>query len=173
MGLPLAPCVAAGHFFCPKYMTKMLQKVNFLANCGIYFGMRTGIAKFVTHLPNIITNMTTQEVANRFYELAQQGQFDQILGELFSQDAKSIEPAHAPWQTVQGLDKIIEKGKSWHEMTEEMHGGYTTEPKVAGNFFTCTMGMDVTIKGQGRMKMDEVAVYEVKDGKIVSEQFFF
>jgi limonene-1,2-epoxide hydrolase len=33
--------------------------------------------------------------------------------------------------------------------------------------------MDVTIRGQGRMKMDEVAVYEVKDGKIVLEHFFF
>ena len=117
--------------------------------------------------------MTTQEVADRFNELAQQGNFEQVLAELFSQDAKSIEPAHAPWQTVQGLDKIIEKGKAWQEMTEEMHGGYTGAPIVAGNFFSCTMGMDVTIKGQGRMKMDEIAVYEVKDGKIVSEQFFF
>jgi ketosteroid isomerase-like protein len=33
--------------------------------------------------------------------------------------------------------------------------------------------MDVTMKGQGRMKMDEIAVYGVKDGKIVSEQFFY
>ena len=48
-----------------------------------------------------------------------------------------------------------------------------TKPQVAGNFFVCIMGMDVTIKGQPRMKMDEVAVYEVKDGKIVLEQFFF
>ena len=31
----------------------------------------------------------------------------------------------------------------------------------------------VTIKGAGRTKMDEIAVYEVKDGKIVKEQFFF
>jgi hypothetical protein len=31
----------------------------------------------------------------------------------------------------------------------------------------------VTVKGQGRMKMDEIAVYEVKDGKIVKEQFFY
>jgi hypothetical protein len=117
--------------------------------------------------------MTTQEVANRFYELAQQGQFEQILGELFSKDAKSVEPAHAPWPTVQGMDQILEKGKAWHDMMEEMHGGYTTAPVVAGNFFTCTMGMDVTVKGQGRMQMDEVCVYEVKDGKIVLEQFFF
>jgi ketosteroid isomerase-like protein len=35
------------------------------------------------------------------------------------------------------------------------------------------MGMDVTMKGFGRMNMDEVCVFEVKDGKIVSEQFFF
>ena len=38
---------------------------------------------------------------------------------------------------------------------------------------TGAMGMDVTMKGMGRQKMDELAVYEVKDGKIVKEQFFF
>jgi limonene-1,2-epoxide hydrolase len=32
--------------------------------------------------------------------------------------------------------------------------------------------MDLTMKGQGRMQMSEVCVYEVKDDKIVSEQFF-
>jgi hypothetical protein len=35
------------------------------------------------------------------------------------------------------------------------------------------MGMDVTMKGQDRAKMDEIVVYEVKDGKIVKEQFFY
>jgi hypothetical protein len=32
--------------------------------------------------------------------------------------------------------------------------------------------MDVTMKGQGRMQMTELCVYVVKDGKIVSEQFY-
>src|SRR5688500_9499311 len=90
--------------------------------------------------------MTTQEVANRFYELAQQGQFDTIQKELFAANVKSIEPAHSHWQPVEGLDKVIEKGKQWSNAVEEMHGGYTNEPQVAGNFFTCTMGMDVTMK---------------------------
>ena len=117
--------------------------------------------------------MTTQEVANRFYELAQQGQFDLIQTELFSQDARSVEPAGSFMENVQGLDAIIEKGKKFNEMVEEMHGGYTNEPIVAGNFFACSMGMDITMKGQPRMSMDEIAVYEVKDGKIVLEQFFF
>jgi hypothetical protein len=32
--------------------------------------------------------------------------------------------------------------------------------------------MDVTMKGRGRVKLEEICAYEVKDGKIVSEQFF-
>ena len=54
-----------------------------------------------------------------------------------------------------------------------MHGGYVGEPIVAGNHIAIAMGMDVTMKGAGRMKMDEIALYEVKDGKIVKEQFFY
>lgn len=117
--------------------------------------------------------MTTQEVADRFYELAQQGNFDQIQDELFDENVKSVEPSHSQWENVQGLDKVKEKARKWQEMTQEVHGGYTNKPQVAGNFFVCIMGLDVTIKGQGRVKMDEVAVYEVKDGKIVLEHFFF
>ena len=120
-----------------------------------------------------VETMTTQEVADRFFELAQQGNFEQIQNELFDDKAKSIEPATSNWQNVQGLDKIKEKAQQWQTMVEEMHGGYTNKPQVAGNFFVCIMGMDVTVKGQPRMKMDEVAVYEVKEGKIISEQFFF
>jgi len=118
--------------------------------------------------------MTTQEVANRFYELCLQGAYDVIQTELFSSDAKSIEPAHAGFiANADGIEAIKEKGRQFGAMVEAMHGGYCNQPIVAGNFFACTMGMDVTMKGQPRMQMDEVAVYEVKDGKIVLEQFFY
>ena len=118
--------------------------------------------------------MTTQEVASRFHELSQSGQWELIQTELFADNAVSIEPAHSPGlQTAEGMEAIREKGKKFGEMVEEMHGGYSNEPQVAGTHFAVTMGMDVTMKGMGRMKMDEVAVYEVKDGKIVKEQFFY
>jgi hypothetical protein len=118
--------------------------------------------------------MSTQEIAKRFYELAQQGQWNQIYDELYHAETMSIEPSHAQVLTsVKGMDKIREKGKKWNEMIEEVHGGYCNEPAVAGNFFTLTMGVEASMKGQGRMKLDEVAVYEVKDGKIVLEQFFY
>ena len=54
-----------------------------------------------------------------------------------------------------------------------MHGGYTGDPIVAGNYFSVAMGMDATMKVAGRVKMDEICVYEVKEGKISKEQFFF
>jgi hypothetical protein len=56
-------------------------------------------------------------------------------------------------------------------MVETMHSMSVSDPLVADNAFSCIMRMDVTMKGQGRMKMAELCVYDVKDGKVVSEQF--
>ena len=118
--------------------------------------------------------MTTQDVANRLHELFGQNKWNEAQEELFSDDAKSIEPPNSPGlQTVEGLDNIKKKGEQFQNMVEEVHGGFHSEPIVAGNYIAFGMGMDVTMKGQGRMKMDEIAVYEVRDGKIVKEQFFF
>jgi hypothetical protein len=35
------------------------------------------------------------------------------------------------------------------------------------------MSIDATYKERGRMAMDEICVYQVRDGKIVHEQFFY
>ena len=119
--------------------------------------------------------MTTQEVADRFSELSKSGDWNKIQDELYAEHAVSIEPAHAGMfpTIVEGIAAIKEKGKQFGAMVEEVHGGFTREPQVAGNHFAVAMGMDCTLKGMGRMNMDEIAVYEVKDGKIVKEQFFF
>ena len=118
--------------------------------------------------------ITTTDVANRFHELAQGGQWDQIQNELYADNAVSIEPDNSPGlKSAKGLEAIRQKGKEFGEMIEDMHGGYSNQPQVAGTHFAVAMGMDVTMKGMGRMKMDEIAVYEVRDGKIVKEQFFY
>ena len=118
--------------------------------------------------------MTTHDVASRFHELSQSGEWETIHNELYADNAVSIEPENSPgMKTVEGIEAIKQKGKQFGEMVEEMHGGYSNEPQIAGNHFAVAMGMDVSMKGQGRSKMDEIAVYEVKDGKIVKEQFFY
>jgi hypothetical protein len=118
--------------------------------------------------------MTTKEVAARYNELAQTGKWELIVDELYAQDCESIEPETANFtKYTKGLEAIKEKGNAFKSMIEEMHGGYCTEPVVGGNFFSLAMGMDVTMKGAGRINMDEVCVFEVKEGKIIKEQFFF
>lgn len=118
--------------------------------------------------------MTTQEIANRLSQLFKEYKWTEAQEELFSADAKSIEPPYAQGlQTVQGIAAIKKKGEDFNSMVEEMHGGHVGEPIVAGNHIAVAMGMDVTMKGVGRTKMEEIVVYEVKDGKIVKEQFFY
>ena len=121
--------------------------------------------------------MTTQEVAKRYMELEKQGKSTDIVTELYGDNILSIEPEHAAASgmptRLEGIEAIKAKGKAFSEAIEEVHGGYCGDPIVVGNYFTMAMGMDVTMKGQQRMKMDEIAVFGVADGKIVFEQFFY
>jgi hypothetical protein len=125
-------------------------------------------------MPTLEAVMTTKEIADRMSQLFKEYKWTQVQDELFSPDAKSIEPAHAQgMQTVQGLDNIKKKGEEFNSMVEEMHGGWVGEPIVGGNYIAVSMGMDITMKGAGRMNMEEICLYEVKDGKIVKEEFFY
>lgn len=118
--------------------------------------------------------MTTKDVAAKFYEYMQQGAWEKIYAELYSPDATSEEsPGNTDWTKANGMAEIAEKGKKWNETIEAMHGGTTGEPIVAGNYFTCYMTMDFTPKGGERMNFEEIGFYTVKDGKIISEQFFY
>ncbi|PHN05597.1 nuclear transport factor 2 family protein [Flavilitoribacter nigricans] len=117
--------------------------------------------------------MTTQEIANRLVEICRAGQNDLAYDELFAENAITVEPAHTKQPNTEGLDAIKERSKLFQEGVKEFHDSYVSDPIVAGNFFACTMGMDITMQDGNRMKMDEVCVYEVNDGKIVQEQFYY
>jgi ketosteroid isomerase-like protein len=118
--------------------------------------------------------MTTKEIAQRLKKLCEAGEFEKAQKELFSKDAISIEPeaSQAFAKETHGLDGILEKGKKWTSMVAESHALEVSSPVVAGNSFAVTMRMDVTMKDKKRMDMTELCVYHVKDGKIISEQFF-
>ena|SRR5579871_4692475 len=117
--------------------------------------------------------MTTQEVADKFYAYMQEGAFEKIYAELFSPDATSDETPGSDWEKAEGIAAIHEKGKKWGDMVEAMYGGTTGKPVVAGDYFISYMTMDFTPKGGTRTNMEEIGLYHVKNGKIVSEQFFY
>jgi len=121
--------------------------------------------------------MTTQQVADRYYELAKQLKWMEIQEELYGQDIVNKEPVHAlamgiPTLTI-GLDAVKAKGEARRKMIEEIHEQECSKPVTGGKFFSISMSRDVTFKGKPRVKLEEIAVFEVNNGKIVSEQFFY
>ena len=118
--------------------------------------------------------MTTQEVAARFNELAKQEKWFEIQDELFSDNVKSIDPPNSPYfKYAEGKTLVRKKGEEFVKKIEAAHRRHTTEPVVAGNHFAVGREVDITIEGFGRIQIKEVMLYEVKDGQIVSEQFFY
>jgi hypothetical protein len=103
-----------------------------------------------------------------------QGQMLEAQADLYADEIVCIEPegAMAPHYT-KGKEAVLEKGKQFVAMIEQRHGGSCSDPIIAGEFFSLTMLLDVTMKGMGRITFDEICVYRVKNGKIVFEQFFF
>ena len=122
----------------------------------------------------INTTLTTQEVATRFNELAQQEKWFEIQDEFFADNVRSVDPAHSPYfGYAEGKAAVHKKGKDFVSKIREVHGASTTPPVVGGNYFSVGRCMDVTVEGLGRIQIDEIMLYEVKDGQIVLEEFFY
>ena len=118
--------------------------------------------------------MTTQEIATRLASLCREEKYDQAQKELYADNAVSIEPeaSNGFEKETRGLAAIVEKGKKFESMVEKTHSITVSEPLVTENISAFILSMDMTMKGRPRMTMSELCVYQVKNGKIVSEQFF-
>lgn len=119
--------------------------------------------------------MTTEEVAKRYYELIQRHQYEQIQNELYAPNAVSIEPkndSNLPL-IVEGIEALRQKEGLFFSQVDEMFGSYMSETVVSTFFFSMMTGMDVKMKGKQRKKKEQICVFEVRDGKIVKEQFFY
>ena len=120
------------------------------------------------------TAPTIQEVAARFNELAQQEKWFEIQDELFADNVRSIDPENSPYfGYAEGKASVRKKGMDWVAKIKEGHEVSTTHPVIAGNHFAVGRSFDITTEDFGRIKIEEIMLYEVKDGKIVLEQFFY
>jgi hypothetical protein len=118
--------------------------------------------------------LTTQEVAARFNELAQQEKWFEIQDELFADNVRSIDPPGSPYfGYAEGKAAVRKKGEDFVKRIEAAHRRYTTEPVIAGNHFAVGREVDITVQGYGRIQINEIMQYEVKHGEIISEQFFY
>jgi hypothetical protein len=117
--------------------------------------------------------MNTHEVATKLVGYCREGKNIDAIKELYSDGIVSKEPGRSDGEITEGKEAVLAKNQHWFASVEEVHSVAISDPIITGNLFACTMEMDVTYKGHGRMFMYEIAVYGVKDGLIVSDQFFY
>jgi hypothetical protein len=124
---------------------------------------------------DILADMTTEQIAKQLVALCSEGKFHEAISTLYADDVVSVEAFPMPDgnTTMTGLAAVLGKAQWWSE-NHEVHSASVEGPLVSHKHFTVRFLMEVTQKPTGmKMKLDELAVYEVKDGKIVREQFFY
>lgn len=115
--------------------------------------------------------MTTKEIADRLVALNRTHDFKTVYNELCAPDMVSVENWDGMYGEYKGMEEIAKKMTEWEANVVEMHETKVSEPLVADQSFAVTFYMDVTYKDRGRESMTELAVYKVRDGKIVREEF--
>jgi hypothetical protein len=116
--------------------------------------------------------MSIQAMAEELVALCREGKYHEVYDKFFHPNAYSEEPV-GDNPRVEGVEAILKKGEWWSE-NFDVHGGSVSDPQVADNYFTVAFSMDVTNKQTGERTQDtEIALYEVKDGKIAGERFFY
>lgn len=118
--------------------------------------------------------MTTKEVANKWATMCREGKNLDCIHELYAENVISREMPGVPkGEIVSGKESVLNKSKEWLDNVIEFHSNEISEPVIAENHFTSKMSFDITFKDRGRQQMEEVCVFEVSNGKITNEQFFY
>jgi hypothetical protein len=117
--------------------------------------------------------MNTQEVALKLVQFCREGKNVDAINELYADNVLSLEHPGSPMERTEGKEGVLGKNYQWYESVSDVHNIKISDPVITGDFFAVGMFMDVTYKKSGRMQMNEIAVYQVKDGKIVFEQFHY
>jgi ketosteroid isomerase-like protein len=115
-------------------------------------------------------------IGKNLVALCNQGKNEAAIDRHYHQDIVSVEAGEAGGmpREMRGMQAIAEKNKWWAD-NHEIHSGEAIGPFPHGDDkFAVIFRYDITSKPmKQRMKMEEVAVFQVKDGKIVREEFFY
>lgn len=98
------------------------------------------------------------------------GKAMEAFGELYPEDVVMQENSEAPRV---GKDANRKAEQDFFASVAEFHGAKILSTAVAGDVSFCEIPMDFTLKNGYRASMSQVAVRRWKDGKVVSERFYY
>jgi hypothetical protein len=118
---------------------------------------------------------STAAVANELVALCRAGRNLDAIAKLYSPKIVSIESVGTPEMPAEmsGIDAVRRKNEWWLE-NNDVNSTEVNGPFIGGDQFAVQYVFDTTSKATGqRTVISEMALYTVKDGKIVREQFFY
>jgi ketosteroid isomerase-like protein len=117
--------------------------------------------------------MTPKETAEAFTAMLKAGDHEAAATQFNADEIVSYEAMEGPMAMCKGRDAVKAKSDWWYA-NHEVHSVTTEGPFMNGNQFALRFEMDITTKETGqRMKMAEMGLYTVRDGKIAEERFFY
>jgi len=120
--------------------------------------------------------MSAQDVGTKLVAFCKAGQNIESIKTLYADSVESIEAFAPPGgsRVTRGKDAVLTNNVKWLD-AHEVHSAVTEGPYPHGDDkFAVRFNYDVSNKASGqRMKLDEVAVYTLKDDKVVKEEFFY
>lgn len=121
------------------------------------------------------TPRETVEIGKKLVDFCKRNENLKAVNELYADEIVSLESMSSPEGTdqAQGIEAIRRKNKQWEDEME-VHEMDVQGPFPLGDRFAVHFRFDATDrKNKKRMKMEEVGLYTVKNGKIVKEEFFY
>ena len=121
------------------------------------------------------TPRETVEIGKKLVDFCKRNENLKAVNELYADEIVSLESMSSPEGTeqAQGIEAIRRKNKQWEDEME-VHEMDVQGPFPLGDRFAVHFKFDATErKNNKRMKMEEVGLYTVKNGKIVKEEFFY
>lgn len=119
--------------------------------------------------------MNNAEVANQLVALCRAGKFLEAVATLYSEDVVSVEAMdfQGLGREMRGKAAVVAKNQQWFA-DNDVHSVDVQGPFISPEYFAVHYNFDWTLKATGeRVKLSEVALYTVADGKIVREEFLY
>jgi len=109
------------------------------------------------------------ELNNKLDQAIFAGRALEAFEELYDEDCVMQENTDAE---TRGKAVNRKREQDFFATVEQFHGGQIRSSGHGGDVSFTEYDMDVTLKGVGRIQLNQVAVRRWKDGKIVHERFY-
>ena len=112
----------------------------------------------------------TAELDAELNQMVLTGQAMEAFEKFYADNVVMQENSDPP---TEGKDANRKREIEFFSSVEQFHDGAVVAHAVNGDVSFTQWMMDISFKGGQRMKMEQVAVRNWKDGKVVNERFFY